>query len=82
MPKDTAAPPAPQSLGLLEACLPVAALVGLLGLSFGLFGADAAAGPNQIALVLSTLVAVVVVVLMVAMRIAWRISGTRQVDLV
>jgi spermidine/putrescine transport system permease protein len=29
-----------------------------------------------------TLVAVVVVVLMVAMRIAWRISGTRQVDLV
>ncbi|WLR91202.1 ABC transporter permease [Shinella zoogloeoides] len=29
-----------------------------------------------------TLVAIVVVVLMVAMRIAWRISGTRQVDLV
>ena len=29
-----------------------------------------------------TLVAVVVVILMVAMRIAWRISGTRQVDLV
>lgn len=29
-----------------------------------------------------TLVLVVVVVLMVAMRIAWRISGTRQVDLV
>ncbi len=28
-----------------------------------------------------TLVAIVVVVLMVAMRIAWRISGTRQVDL-
>jgi spermidine/putrescine transport system permease protein len=29
-----------------------------------------------------TLVVVVVVVLMVAMRIAWRISGTRQVDLI
>ncbi|MCF3642558.1 ABC transporter permease [Rhizobium sp. TRM95111] len=29
-----------------------------------------------------TLVAIVVVVLMVAMRIAWRVSGTRQVDLV
>lgn len=29
-----------------------------------------------------TLVAVVVIILMVAMRIAWRISGTRQVDLV
>ena len=29
-----------------------------------------------------TLVAIVVVVLMVAMRIAWRISGTRRVDLV
>ncbi|WP_234186003.1 ABC transporter permease [Shinella sp. NM-101] len=29
-----------------------------------------------------TLVAIVVVVLMVAMRIAWKISGTRQVDLV
>lgn len=29
-----------------------------------------------------TLVAIVVVVLMVAMRIAWRISGTRQVDLI
>jgi spermidine/putrescine transport system permease protein len=29
-----------------------------------------------------TLVAVVVVVLTVAMRIAWRISGSRQVDLV
>ena len=60
MPKDSAALPAPQPLGLLEASLPVVALVGLLGLSFGLFGADAAAGPNQIALVLSTLVAVVV----------------------
>ena len=29
-----------------------------------------------------TLVAIVVVVLTVAMRIAWKVSGTRQVDLV
>jgi len=29
-----------------------------------------------------TLVVVVVIVLLVAMRIAWRVAGTRQVDLV
>ena len=56
-------PDAPTPLGLAAALVPVVALVGLLGLSFYLFGDAAAAGPNQVALVFCTLVAA---------HVAWR----------
>jgi len=42
---------------MAEALVPVAALVGLLGLSFHLFGDSAAAGPNQIALLFCVVIA-------------------------
>ena len=47
----------PEPLSLTEAIIPIAALVLLLGLSYYLFGDEAAAGPNQIALMFSTVVA-------------------------
>ncbi len=50
----------PRPLGLLAALIPVVTLVGLLGLSFYLFRDAAAAGPNQIALVFCSIVAVFV----------------------
>lgn len=53
----------PTALGLAAALVPVVALVGLLGLSFFLFGDAAAAGPNQVALVFCSIV---------AMLVAWR----------
>jgi Na+:H+ antiporter, NhaC family len=53
-------PMKPQPLGLLAALIPVLALVGLLGLSFFLFGDAAAGGPNQVALVFCSIVAVYV----------------------
>jgi Na+:H+ antiporter, NhaC family len=56
-------PATPQPLGLAAALAPVATLVGLLGLSFHLFGEDAASGPNQVALVFCS---------MVAIAVAWR----------
>ena len=55
-----ARPMSPEPLGLLAALVPVVALVGLLGLSFHLFGDAAAGGPNQVALVFCSLVAVYV----------------------
>jgi NhaC family Na+:H+ antiporter len=53
----------PQSLTLVEALIPVFSLIFLIASSFYLFGDAAAAGPTQIALVVSSLIAVV---------IAWR----------
>ena len=50
----------PEPLGLAAALLPVVALVGLLGLSFFLFGDAAASGPNQVALVFCSIVAIAV----------------------
>ena len=50
-------PATPEPLGLASALVPVVALVGLLGLSFFLFGDAAAAGPNQVALVFCAIVA-------------------------
>ena len=41
-------------------CVPVVALVGLLGLSFFLFGDAAASGPNQVALVFCSILAIAV----------------------
>ena len=53
-------PDTPKPLGLAAALVPVVALVGLLGLSFFLFGDAAAAGPNQVALVFCAIVAIFV----------------------
>ena len=58
-----ARPATPEPLGLLAALIPVVALVGLLGLSFFLFGDAAASGPNQVALVFCSIV---------ALYVAWR----------
>ncbi len=55
-----ARPNAPEPLGLFSALIPVVALVGLLGLSFFLFGDAAASGPNQVALVFCSVIAVFV----------------------
>jgi len=53
-------PDTPLPLGLAAALVPVAALVVLLGLSFFLFGDAAASGPNQVALVFCSLLAIAV----------------------
>ena len=50
----------PEPLGLAAALVPVVALVGLLGLSFFLFGDAAASGPNQVALVFCSILAIAV----------------------
>jgi Na+:H+ antiporter, NhaC family len=53
-------PDAPVPLGLAAALVPVVALVVLLGLSFFLFGDTAASGPNQVALVFCSILAIAV----------------------
>lgn len=53
-------PEAPQPLTLTEAIIPVACLIGMIGLSFYLFGDAGSKGPNQIALVVATMVAVAI----------------------
>lgn len=55
-----ASPTTPAPLGLMAALVPVVALVGLLGLSFFLFGDAAAGGPNQVALVFCSIIAIFV----------------------
>jgi NhaC family Na+:H+ antiporter len=56
-------PDTPQPLSLIEAIIPVASLIALVGLSYFLFGDAGAGGPNQVALVVST---------MIALFIGWR----------
>jgi Na+:H+ antiporter, NhaC family len=51
------APDAPPPLTLVEALVPVVSLIVLISLSFLLFGDEGALGPNQVALVVATLVA-------------------------
>ena len=51
-------PGQPQSLTLTEAIIPVASLVLLVALSYFLFGDAGAGGPNQVALVVATMIAV------------------------
>jgi Na+:H+ antiporter, NhaC family len=51
-------PDSPQPLALGEAIVPVAALIILVASSYFLFGDAGAAGPNQVALVLATMIAV------------------------
>lgn len=59
----------PETLSLFEAIVPIASLVFLVGLSFYLFGDEGASGPNQIALVVAT---------MIALFIAWRRGHSLQ----
>ena len=47
----------PRVPSLLDALVPMAALIGLLALSYLLFGKDASAGPNQVALLFAGIVA-------------------------
>jgi NhaC family Na+:H+ antiporter len=64
---DTNEPPQAQPLTLVEAIIPVASLILLVGLSYYLFGDAGAGGPNQVALVVAT---------MIAVFIAWRRGHT------
>ena len=50
----------PEPLTLVEAVIPVASLVALVALSYYLFGDAGATGPNQVALVVATMIAVCV----------------------
>jgi NhaC family Na+:H+ antiporter len=56
-------PESPQPVTLIEAIIPVASLIVLVGLSFYLFGDAGAGGPNQVGLVAAT---------MIALFIGWR----------
>ncbi|MFO1413872.1 MAG: Na+/H+ antiporter NhaC [Burkholderiales bacterium] len=51
-------PDTPQPPSLTEAAIPVASLILLVALSFILFGDAGAGGPNQVALVVATMIAV------------------------
>ena len=51
-------PDQPQPLTFLEALIPIVSLIVLVALSFYLFGDAGAAGPNQVALVVATMIAV------------------------
>ena len=48
----------PRPLTLVEALIPIVSLIVLVGLSFFLFGDAGALGPNQVALVVATIIAV------------------------
>ena len=67
-PADSPRPPS-----LLDACIPAAALIVLLAMSYFLYGEKAAQGPNQVALVFAALVAAGVAA---KNGISW--SGLRQ----
>ena len=49
-------PDKPQPLTLTEALVAVASLIGLVALSFFLFGDAGASGPNQVALTVATMI--------------------------
>ena len=51
-------PETPQPLTMLEAAIPVVALIALVGLAYFLFGDKAALGPNQVALTVAGMIAV------------------------
>ena len=64
-----ATPNTPQPLTLTEALIPIASLILLVAISYYLFGDGGAFGPNQVALVVAT---------MVAVFIAWRRGHTLE----
>lgn len=49
-----------RQLSMTEAAIPIIALIFLIGLSYYLFGDEGAKGPNQVALVMSAMVALVI----------------------
>lgn len=51
-------PDSPQPVTLIEAIIPVASLIVLVSLSYYLFGDGGAGGPNQVGLVIATMIAV------------------------
>jgi len=53
-------PETPQPLSMTEAVIPVASLIVLVALSYVLFGDAGAAGPNQVALTIATMIAVLI----------------------
>jgi len=53
-------PAGPRPLTMTEAVIPILALVVLVGLSYFLFGDAGAKGPNQVALVLAAMIALVI----------------------
>ena len=56
-----ASPPAGiRPLTMVEAAIPIVALIVLVGLSFYLFGDAGAKGPNQVALVLAAMIALII----------------------
>jgi NhaC family Na+:H+ antiporter len=55
-----ASSPSARPLTLTEAAIPIVALIVLVGLSFYLFGDAGAKGPNQVALVLAAMIALVI----------------------
>jgi len=57
---NSTAPATIRQLTMAEAAVPIAALIVLVGLSFYLFGDAGAKGPNQVALVMASLVALVI----------------------
>ena len=57
---NSTAPATIRQLTMTEAAVPIAALIVLVGLSFYLFGDAGAKGPNQVALVMASLVALVI----------------------
>jgi NhaC family Na+:H+ antiporter len=64
-----ATPKTPKPLTLTEALIPIASLIILVAISYYLFGDGGAFGPNQVALVVAT---------MVAVFIAWRRGHTLE----
>jgi NhaC family Na+:H+ antiporter len=50
-------PDTPEPVSMAEAIIPVASLIVLVGLSYFLFGDAGAGGPNQVALVVATMIA-------------------------
>lgn len=59
----------PRPVTLIEALIPIVSLIGLVSLSFYLFGDAGALGPNQVALVIAT---------MIALYIGWRCGHTLE----
>ena len=55
---EASGPAGPPLLSLAEAIIPIVGLIGLIGLSFFLFGDAGAEGPNQVALTIATMIAV------------------------
>lgn len=52
----------PKSPSLIDALIPIAALVAMLALSVSLFGSDSSSGPNQIVLTLAAAIAAIVAI--------------------